>query len=612
MTAGSDVAVATLDPENGTSGDATGTPPRRRWVPRIPRPDLYAFVVYTAMACYLMERVWRHLSNYAIATNATDQNQFEFFLVHAVRVAHGAYPFFTDQMNSPNGVNLMANTATLGLHLPMVPITMLFGPNVSFAIEMTLVLVLTAFAWYWFFSRHLVRSRFAAFVGGGFCAFAPGMVSQSNAHPNITAQFLIPVIIWRVIRLREPGRALRNGAILAVLVIYQCFINEEVLFITAMAFALFVAVWAISNWAEAKASLLPFLRGAAVTTGITLAAMIYPLYVQFLGPQHYHGMWSGSVIYGNDVYAFFTFARESLAGYAKASGRVSPNPTEQNSFFGWPLLVLCVFLLVLFWRNIVARAAVVSGIVMSVLSVGPLLIIDGHKTHHHGPYAPFMHIPIFDSVISTRLVLAAIPVIGLLLAMWLDRWWTGLPADASRYQVRQSRVIALGLVVAALLPIAPTPLPVVFRQPTPVFFSSGEWRQYVPSDRAVVTVPVSSLLNSMDGLQWDADQGLGFRLAGGYFLGPDPTGRGMFGAPWRPTGKLFDTVMRKGVPPHPITEADRATALEDLRYWRAAIVVLAPYKTNADALRALVTQLLGFAPVLKDGVWLWDVRPLVG
>ncbi len=216
----------------------TGPAKWRRWRGW---PDVLAVCGYLVLAGYVTERMWRFLDRYLLQTNTTDQIQFEYFLVHAVRVVtHGENPFYTTTMNHPSGVNLMANTATLGLHLPLVPVTMLFGPQVSFAVMVTGALAGTAAAWYWLFSRHLVGSRFAAFVAGGFCGFAPGMVSQADGHPNIAAQFLVPIIVWRVLRLREPGHALRNGLILALLVTYQAFINEEILLLTALAAGLFV------------------------------------------------------------------------------------------------------------------------------------------------------------------------------------------------------------------------------------------------------------------------------------------------------------------------------------------------------------------------------------
>jgi hypothetical protein len=570
------------------------------------RPRLVDLVVlcgYTMMALYVTERMWRHLSRYHLTANPTDQIQFQYFLEHAARIfTHGRYPFFTHQLNAPDVVNLMANTATLGLHIPLVPVTLLLGPAVSFAVMVTFSLAGTAAAWYWLFSRHVFGSRLAAFVAGGFCGFAPGMVSQANGHPNIATQVLLPLILWWGIRLREPGRTVRNGVVLGLLCVYQVFINEEILFVAAVAAALFVGVWALHHRAEAREALPRFVRGLGVTVAVASVLLAYPLYVQFFGPQAYHGLPRVIDYYGTDLRAFTEFSRESFAGYPGPAKAVSQNPSEENAFFGWPLLVLCGLLAVRFRRNVVARAAVVTGVVMALLSLGPQLVYRQNPVGVPGPYWPLNHLPLFDSVVTGRLVLVVIPVIALLLGLWVD-------------QVMRSgagRLVGLGLVVAALLPVAPTPLPVVFRTPTPVFFTSGEWRSYVPAGRSVVTVPLTSLEKAMDGMQWADDVHIGFAQAGGYFLGPDPGTpqlRARFGPPPRPTAELWRTVALTGEVPA-VGARERADALADLRYWQAAIVVLGD-RPHQDRLAVVTTQLVGFPPQRIGGLLIWDVRPLV-
>ena len=79
---------------------------------------------------------------------------------------------------------------------------------------LTLNLAGAAFAWYLFLRRFVVRHRAAAAVAGLFCGFAPGFVSHANGHLNWSAGWIAPVLLWWVLKLREPGRWLRNGLIL--------------------------------------------------------------------------------------------------------------------------------------------------------------------------------------------------------------------------------------------------------------------------------------------------------------------------------------------------------------------------------------------------------------
>lgn len=610
MTAVESAITETADGAGEGSGKPLDAPSAavRPWYSRSIWTDLGVLTAYLLAALYVAVRLWRHLDRHVLFTNPTDQLQFEYFLQHAARViTDQVFPFYTHQMNVPDGVNLMANTSTLGLHLPLVPVTLLFGQEVSFAVMVTFSMAATAAAWYWLFSRHVVTSQLAAAAGGAFCGFAPGMVSQANGHPNIAMQALVPIILWRGLRLREPGRSVRNGVVLGLLIAYQAFINEEVLLFTALGAGLFVLVWAFHNRAKAREMAGTFFKGvgvAALTAAIPLA---YPLYFQFFGPQSYHGLWSGTYNYGIDLASIVSFSSESLAGNSRTAAPLAQNPSEENTFFGWPLVVMSVLLAVVFWRRIVVRAAVVAGGLLGLLSIGSRIRVDGVLTDIPGPYAFLEPLPLFDSVITTRLALFIIPVIALLVAVWLDTVLKGLTGH--REQVLRWRLVAVGLVVAALLPIAPTPLPTKQRTPAPEFFTRGTWRQYMPEDGVVVTVPVTSFMYAMEGMQWAADERLAFRLAGGYFLGPDATDkRARFGAPPRPTGELLDKVGRTGEAPA-ITATDRAAARDDLRFWQASIVVLAP-RANDDELRRVTTDLLGFEPRWVEGVWVWDVRSL--
>ena len=86
-------------------------------------------------------------------------------LAHGARVlTDGVYPFFSDRMNYPDGVNMMANTSVLAVSLPMTPITLLFGPHVAFNVFLTLALAVTGISWYLVLSRMFVSSRLAAWV----------------------------------------------------------------------------------------------------------------------------------------------------------------------------------------------------------------------------------------------------------------------------------------------------------------------------------------------------------------------------------------------------------------------------------------------------------------
>ena len=596
---GGPVPDAVEDAQVMTTDAAT----RRRWPVR--RADLLAIGGYLLGGLWLTAHLWRHVNGRVLAAYPPDQYQFEYWLSHAVRVfTHGENPLFTHQLNAPDGVNMVANTSTFALTLPLLPVTMLFGPAVAFGLMVMLAPVSTAVAWYWLFSRRLTDSWPVALLGGAFCGFAPGLISQDSAHPNIAAQFVVPLIFWQVSRLAYSRHRIRDGLVLGLLVTYQMFLNQEIVLITALACLVFFGFWAASRWTQTRALLPGFLVGLGTATVVALALLAYPLWYQFAGPQHYAGLGPGAYGFGTDLASFTAYSSTSLSGDAGAV-HLATSATEENAFFGPALLAVAVLAAVLFWRRLLVRATVVTALVLAVLSIGAWVRVAGHYVCHCGPLMPVRHVPIVDSVIATRMTLAMVPAIAVLLVLLLDRirQYPGLS--------REMKVIAIVAVLATLAPTAPLPIKVVNRPAVPRFFTSGQWRSYVPAGRSVVSAPVAGHEN-MQPMQWDTAAHLDFPIVGGYFLGPDPTTArriGMYDAPPRATAKFWDAIARTGKVPE-VRPTDRTAARADLRYWRASVVVLTPGQPYADELRRATSDLLDTQPRWVGGVWVWDVRPL--
>src|SRR5262249_42925197 len=144
----------------------------------------------------------------------------------------------------------------------LAPVTLLFGPTASFLVTLTANLAFSGYAWYWLFSRKLSVSPLAAAVGGLFCGFAPGIVSHANGHLNFTAEYVVPLIISRLLALgRSPAR---NGAVLGLLLAIQYSLGAESLFFVALAAAVLYAFWLLAGHREPRGALLAAAGGLGV------------------------------------------------------------------------------------------------------------------------------------------------------------------------------------------------------------------------------------------------------------------------------------------------------------------------------------------------------------
>ncbi|SCL16550.1 Predicted membrane protein [Micromonospora nigra] len=602
-----------------TSPSPASAPEAPRRPTRDRRADLIVALLALALAGWVTSGLWRDPNVRTITVNSSDQALFEWLLAfggHAV--THGDNPLFTYLINVPDGVNLAVNTSITVYAVVFAPLTYLIGPPATFLVILTLNLAATAYAWYWLLSRHLVRSPLAAAVGGLFIGFSPGMVSHANAHLNWTAGWLVPLLVWRLFALRRPGHWLRDGAVLGLLVAVAFSIAAEGLFFTALALGLFVAGWALhpANRAEARAVLPNFLRGLAVTAVVAGVLLAYPLWLHFAGPQRYHGTGFDAVIHSEDIAAYAAWPRRSLAGEAGLGTSLAPNPTEENSFFGVPLLVLAVACFVLVWRRAdPARRATlwalgITAVAFTVLSFGPVAKVAGQRTDLPMPFDLLGQLPVVNAALPARLALVVAPVIGVLLAYAVDQ----LRARPPR---RPAALAWAAAFVVALLPLLPTPLLTSEREPIPAFITSGVWREYV-SPGGVLTPAPLTLDVYPDGQRWQAyalshRQGE-FAIPSGFFLGPGgPDDRGRIGPVPRPFSALLDQAARSGTTPI-VTEGTRNEVRADLEHWRIETIVLADevhgakWPVDEDALRRTLTLLFG-EPQRVEDVWLWRVGP---
>ncbi|MET7822827.1 hypothetical protein [Micromonospora zamorensis] len=619
-----------------TDADPAEAESTRRPRRRPARADLLALGAYVLLGLFVCLNYWGDVTGRVSSHLPTDHSWFEWLFAHgAYSVRHLENPLFTAQQNAPDGVNMMANTSLLGVTLPLAPLTMLLGPQVMYALYLGAALAATAGTGYWMLSRHLVRSRAAAFVGGAFLGFAPGIIHHANGQPNFVSNFLLPLIVVRVLRLGEPGRWRRNGLVLGALVTYQIFINEEMLLLTALACLVVVLAYAVQRPTATRAVAGTFLAGLGVAGGLALVLAAYPIWFQFNGPQSYRGL-QGGVFHnwGEDLVAFVTFARDTWAGDPAVEKTIGL--TEQNTWFGWPLVLLSVVALVLLVRrSLPARIAAVLIVVFTVASIGPRVRFNGVETGVRGPwsYVPD-DLPLVEMMMPTRLTLVVAAAVGVLLALtWDAAHRQGRPvADQPRVPAqrvgeaapatsdepsppapvaagrRWLRPVGYAAVALAVLPLFPRPLPAQQIDPPPHFISAGGWRPYVPAGRTLVPVPIPSNVHGLPTLRWSALTGQEFPVPGGYFIGPNELGEGVFGAPNRPTSTLIYSTMDAGAVPV-LTDENRRQAVEDLRFWRASVVVLGAHPREA-VLRELVTGLIG-PPQRVDDVWVWDVRALV-
>lgn len=559
--------------------------------------DVAAALIFVAFAVWLVHGFWPHPGTRALAENVGDQALNEWFLAHGVTFWTGDFSLVTDRLNAPDGVNLMSNASSILFGVVMAPVTALFGPATTFAISVAFNLAATAAGWYLVLARALNLRRGAALVGGVLAGFGPGMISQSNSHIHMTAQYLVPPIVYCVIRLTRVASAkgtILTGLALGLLVSAQVFVGEEVLFLTALGLALFSLSYALlrPRWCRKVAPRV--LGGLAVGAGLTLILLAYPLWTQFQGPQHTpNAPFEGRFFYA-DLATYLLFSPLSIGGSPDIH-RLSTSAAEFNAYLGLPLVIIVVAALILRRRSPLTLALGFTAFLMFWLSLGPTVTVNGTQTELPSLYALLNDLPVINAALPTRYALALLPLCAILLASAIDE-----ALSAGRFV----KFVVPAAIIAALLPNMPLPLETTSRAPVPGFISTGAWRQCVPDGGVMMLIPAPNAWGP-DLMRWPAEANAAFAIPEGFFIGPYAAGgNSSMGIYPRPTSQLLNQVAETGQIPQ-VTDADRTQARADLDYWKADCVALAPV-SNQPALRATMDQLFGPGQSIVD-VWTWKI-----
>lgn len=595
-----------------TGADATNpaNPPAARppgGAIRAHAPDLAICLLFLIIAGWLTHGLWPDPGSRVLALNPEDQTLYEWFLANDARLLLGDLGLRTDRLNAPDGVNLMANTTVIVLGVLFAPVTLLFGVPVTFALLAGLCLAGTAIAWHLLFTRTLGAHRLAAALGAGLCGFAPAMVSQTNSHLHMTAQFLVPVIVWLVVRLMRAAdpaapdgpdrrRILTSGLGLGAAVTTQVFIGEEVVYLTALTLVVMTLAYAAARWRYVRRILPGAATGMAVAVGSATLVLAYPLWFQFAGPGSVpNGMFSPHY-FSADLASWSAISPLSIAGSAE-SARLTTGPAEYNTFLGWPLIIVAVACAGWLIRRPLVVACTAAAIVMGLLSLGPELVVDGVRTTIPGPYALMLGVPVIDGALPMRFAVAVVPLIATILVLAVDR--------AVRARPRPVRLLVPIAVGVAFASIFPAPLPTEQRPPLPEFITGGHWRDCVEPGGVLVPVPLPTPKEPWP-QRWAAAANAEFAVPEGFFIGPYAAGgRASMGTYKRPTSALLAEVGRTGNVP-PVGDDQRRQARTDIAFWGASCVALADSTPNQEDLLATLEELLGPATRSADA-WTWRV-----
>jgi hypothetical protein len=511
-------------------------------------------------------------------------------------VAEGHNPLYSNYLNYPDGFNLMWNTSVLFPALVLAPLTLLAGAILSYNVLVTLSLALSAWCAYLVFTRYVRRKEGAA-LGGLLYGFSPFMFAQAGGHPHMTLAVFPPLALLLldeiVVRQRRSPYVL--GLLLGAATGLQLLTGEEI-----VALCFLVALFGLAALAllhrRAVRSHLPYASravGFAVVVAVVLDA--YPLYFQLHGPQRVTGPVQPHNVFVLDLLQFVVPGYNQQFGFDATTDLFNrfSGPSELGGYVGVPLLVLVAFVVVRYWSDMFVRFfALLLGVVV-VLSLGPRLHVAGHSLSVPLPWVIPQRLPLFESILPARLALIMFLLLGLLLAIFIDRFHS----RSGRRQAALCFVLVIAL--APLLPALPYR---IGRDDTPRFFSSGA--RAIPEGSVALIAPFASPLGGTSlPMVWQSRSDMRFRVPEGYIIR-----RGGGFEPLAASSPLVRRMIaiQAGNPVAPLSSDERRQILCQLVRLNVRSIVVGPMREGRSESIRLFRGVLNTPPVETGGVQLWQ------
>jgi hypothetical protein len=571
-----------------------------------------AALCYFALAVLVTFRLWAHPSGTIVGGNPYDADQSAWFLRYAATaVAHFHLPALTTTaLNAPDGIGLMWNPSIPLPALVLAPLTLVAGPQVSLTLLMTCGFAGSALSMFCVLRSWGVRTAAAAIAGFGY-GFSPAITHSALGHYDLQFAVLPPLIVSAAFRLLTNTwrhTAVRTGIWLGVLVAAQLFIDEEMVMEIALALIIAVVVLALSRPREVVAHARQAVSGIAAAVGALVVVASYGLWTQFFGRIHGTGTIYLVDWYKNDLGTFIEPSSLEFfhtSGSAAFAARFQGQPAEYLGYIGVPALVVMTVLAMACWRVLAVRVMAVLFVLLSLLSLGPTLMVNGHD--YLWLKLPWYWVetkPLFGSAVVDRFSIiadgAAMAVLAFGLRATENVEWPRLRA-ALDWRRGTGGLAALAV---AVLPLMPRPLASSPVTPLPPGWAATFAWLHLPPGAPVLVLPAPSATNT-DAMRWQADTGEPASLYGGYFIGPAwngilyVDGDGL-AAPITTLNQIWSDPYTGGPAPQPPRRAD---LLAQLVSWHPAAIVAVT--SPVSSLARYLDSVLGQPTTVTSTVLSW-------
>ncbi len=452
-----------------------------------------AFFVYLAISLWVTGMVGHSLTK-DMFSESGDPNGYLFFLKWwPWAILHGHNPFLVHGLTYPATYNAAWITSVASPSLLAAPVTLLFGPVVSWNLIILFAPVSAALSMLWLLD-YIEVPAFPAILGGFLFGFSSYEIGELSSHLFLVLIFPLPLLVLvTLLRLRGRIRPLWFVVLSVLLLAFLLYTSTEISLTFALSALGAIGLFALWYWKELVRQIRVLIRElAAIAVGVLV----------FTSPLLYY-LISGLSIGGTVINSPYTYSTDLLniviptpVTYlgsklvTSISASFTGNFSEEGGYIGIILLILVVMAIVEGVRSrrwSVPFAVWIAALVICTL--GPVLHVDGNVTAIRLPWILPAHLPILKNILPSRLMV----YVAFGLAIWIPLW-------VSWGTTKKARVIRFVAAGVGTILLIPNPAAFFWASPyIPGAVTDGQLAAYAGDGSGMLVVPRGQAIPFADG-----------------------------------------------------------------------------------------------------------------
>lgn len=423
-------------------------------------------------------------------------------------MAHHLNPLNTPAIFAPGGYNLARAVSLPGPSVIIYPITRALGPVVAYNVLCLACPIAAAFSTF-VLCRYVCHSFWPALLGGYIYGFSQYVLSEIGSHLFLLFIFPVPLAIYLVLRRVDVAIGKYLFLILFILVMAFEFLSSTELFATttvfgAMALALSVVLFSDIRWK---------VIGAIADVGLAYVLLLIILlpYIRYVLVGGVPQVLNPAEDYSNDALAFGVPTPVLFGGalFWPITARFKAVWTEMAAYVGPGAWLILILFARRYWGRHAGKFLLLSLGLLAIASLGPKLHLLG-ATWIGLPWLIVGKLPLLDLALPGRFGMYLFIVVALIVAMYLSAPETP----------RWCRALLGFCAITFMIPNLAFIRRQMTKVDTPLFFRSGEYKQYISPGDIILILP-NRITSTSQALLWQAQTDFYFRSATGFYLPPE-------------------------------------------------------------------------------------------